>query len=410
MGSHNANIEKYAELAVKVGTNIQQGQTLVVSAPLTAAPFARMVARKAYAAGARNVLVEWSDEELTLIKFQDAPDEAFQEFPTWKAKGFEQMAEEGAAFMSVVASNPDLLKDVSPDRIAQENKTRGQAMQAFRQYIQSDKISWTVVAVPTEEWAQKVFPDVPAEESVSRLWEAIFRAVRVDRDLPEQAWQEHTSNLLNKVEYLNEKRYKTLHYRAPGTDLSIALPDKHLWTGGSGTNANGTKFVPNIPTEEVFTVPLQDGVNGTVSSTKPLNYGGTLIDRFTLTFRDGRIESFTAEEGYETLKRLIETDEGSHHLGEVALVPHQSPISQTELVFYNTLFDENASCHLAIGNAYAFCLEGGKQMTTEQLQQHGANSSITHVDFMIGSAELDIDGEQADGTREPIFRNGNWAF
>lgn len=410
MPQFQKNLEKYAELAVKVGVNIQPGQTLVINAPLSAVEFVRLATRKAYQAGAKNVHIEWNDEQITRTKFELAPDEAFEEYPLWRAKGFEEMAENGAAFLSIVASNPDLLKGIDPDRISAANKAAGAAMQKYRSYIQADRVSWCVIATPSPEWAAKVFPEVAPEKQVDKLWEAIFQATRVDKEDPVQAWKEHHDNLIQKVEYLNQKKYKFLHYKAPGTDLSIELPSNHLWVGAGSENEKGDFFIANMPTEEVFTTPLKEGVNGTVSSTKPLNYGGNVINRFSLTFEKGRIVNFSAEEGYDTLKRLIETDEGSHYLGEVALVPHHSPISNSGVIFYNTLFDENASNHLAIGNAYAFCLEGGKSMSKEELEKHGSNSSITHVDFMIGSAEMDIDGETADGTREPLFRQGNWAF
>jgi aminopeptidase len=255
-----------------------------------------------------------------------------------------------------------------------------------------------------------VFPDVPEEEQVAKLWDAIFQATRANLENPVQAWNEHNSNLHTKVDYLNDKHYKALYYKGPGTDLTIELPEKHLWVGAGSINEKNVPFMANIPTEEVFTMPLKTGVNGYVASKKPLAYAGNVIDNFTLTFENGRIVGFKAEVGEETLKHLIETDEGSHFLGEVALVPYDSPISNTNILFYNTLFDENASCHLAIGNAYAFNLDGGKTMSKEEFAENGANSSITHVDFMIGSAELDIDGITADGTHEPIFRKGNWAF
>ncbi|MGO4886824.1 aminopeptidase [Anaerobacillus sp. MEB173] len=410
MSNFNQNLEKYADLAVKVGVNIQKGQTLVVNAPLSATDFVRQVAKKAYEAGAKNVHVEWNDEQITRLKYDLAPDDAFNEFPTWKAKGYEEMAENGAAFLSITSADPDLLKGVNPDRIANANKAQGVAMQAFRGYIQADKVSWSVIAVPSKGWAKKVFPDNNEDEQIELLWEAIFKATRVDQEDPVQAWQDHNDNLLKKVDVLNSKKYKTLHYEATGTKLSVDLPDRHIWVGAGSENENGTFFMANMPTEEVFTTPHKDGVNGVVTSTKPLNYGGNVIDNFSLTFENGKVVDFSAETGYETLQRLLDTDEGARRLGEIALVPHDSPISNANIIFYNTLFDENASNHLALGNAYAFCLEGGKTMSKEELSKHGANESITHVDFMIGSAEMNIDGETQDGNREPIFRNGNWAF
>lgn len=410
MDSFKENLEKYAELAIKVGVNMQKGQTLVINAPLPSYEFVRAAAKAAYKAGAKNVHVEWNDEEVTRIKYLNAPEEAFKEYPMWKAKGYEEMAKEGAAFLSISASNPDLLKGVDPERIATANKTASKALEGYRSHTMSDKVCWCVISVPTKEWAKKVFPDLNEEESVQKLWESIFKAVRVDNTDPVNAWREHTDNLAKKVNFLNEKRFKKLHYWSSVTDLTIELPEKHIWAGGGGTSENGTYFVANMPTEEVFTMPKRDGVNGVVKSTKPLNYGGNLIENFTLKFENGKIVDFSAETGYETLKKLIETDEGSHYLGEVALVPCDSPISNTNIIFYNTLFDENASCHLAIGKAYPTNLEGGASMSKEELTKNGANTSLVHVDFMIGSSDLNIDGETYDGKAEPIFRNGNWAF
>ncbi|WP_332694665.1 aminopeptidase [Halalkalibacter lacteus] len=410
MSTFQENVEKYADLAVKVGVNIQKGQTLVVRTPINAAEFVRSVAKKAYEAGAKNVHVEWSDEEITKTKYELAPDEAFHEFPEWVAKGYEEMAENGAAFLSITGSNPDLLKDADPERVSNANKASGKAMQGFRSYIMSDKISWSIVAVPSEGWARKVFPEDSEEKAVEKLWDAIFAATRINQADPVAAWQEHLSILDDKMNALNDKHYHALHYTSEGTDLVIELPETHLWVSGGSINKDGVAFVANMPTEEVFTSAKKTGVNGTVSSTKPLNYGGTLINNFSLTFKDGKVIDFKAEEGYETLKRLLDTDAGARFIGEVALVPHKSPISDTNILFYNTLFDENASNHLAIGSAYAFCIEGGKDMDKEELEKNGLNTSLTHVDFMIGSADMNIDGVYEDGKREPIFREGNWAF
>ncbi|PES70129.1 aminopeptidase [Bacillus cereus] len=408
--SFEQTLEKYAALAVNVGVNIQPGQTLSISAPLEAVQFVRLVTEKAYKSGAKHVYVDWNDETLTRLKFDLAPEEAFSEFPSWKAHAREELAKEDAAFMSIYAENPDLLKGVEPTRIATAHKVAGEAMKVYRDYVQADKVSWCVISVPTKEWAAKVFPDVAPEEQEAKLWDAIFKATRADLENPVEAWKEHDETLHTKVDYLNEKHYKALHYTGPGTDLTIELPEKHVWAGAGSLNEKDVPFMANIPTEEVFTMPLKTGVNGQVSSTKPLAFAGNIIDHFTLTFENGRIVDYKAETGEEALKHLVETDEGSHFLGEVALVPHDSPISNTNILFYNTLFDENASCHLAIGSAYAFNLVGGKTMSKEELAENGANTSITHNDFMIGSAELDIDGITADGRHEPIFRKGNWAF
>ena len=401
-------LDKYAELAVKVGVNIQKDQILYISSSLEVAPFTRKVVRKAYEAGARHVYVDWADEEVMRAKFELAPEDAFSEVPEWLVAQREYLIEKGGAIISIVSQSPDALKGIEAKRIADYQKATGTALNKFRQAMQADKFSWSVIAAAGQKWAEKVFPD--ADNSVDLLWDAILKAVRVDSEDPIQTWKEHDHTLRAKADYLNEKKYKALHYRAPGTDLTIRLSDKHEWCGAGSINANGHSFMANMPTEEVFTVPLKEGVNGTVTSTKPLSYGGNVIDRFSLTFENGKAVSAKAEVGEDVLLGLLDTDEGSRYLGEVALVPHRSPISDTNVLFYNTLFDENASNHLAIGSGYAFCLKGGKEMSQEELIENGVNNSITHVDFMIGSAEMDIDGELADGTLEPIFRGGNWAF
>lgn len=403
-------LNKYAQLAVKVGVNVQSGQTLVVNAPLVAAEFVRQIAFEAYKAGAKNVHVEWNDEELTRIKYLNAPDEAFSEYPIWKAKGYEEMAENGAAFLTIYSPNPDLLKEVDPDRIATANRTASLAMQKYRSYAMADRVCWSIVSIPTPAWSKKIFPELSVEEAIDQLWETIFQVTRVDTEDPVQAWQEHNAKLNNMVEKLNQKQYKQLILEAPGTNLAVDLPKNHIWAGGGAVSEQGTAFNPNMPTEEVFTMPHKDGINGTVRSTKPLNYGGKLIENFSLTFENGKVVDFTAEKEYETLKRLLDTDEGARSLGEIALVPHHSPISQSNLIFYNTLFDENASVHIALGEAYPTNIQGGTSMSKEELQQHGVNQSLIHEDFMIGSAEMNIDGVTQDGQREPIFRNGNWAF
>ncbi|MFJ7936612.1 aminopeptidase [Sporosarcina sp. NPDC096371] len=410
MSTFEEQLSRYAELAVNVGVNIQPNQILYVSASTEATEFVRLVTEKAYDAGARHVIVDWIDDVVSRLRFEKAPADSFTEFPEWKVMEREQLAEKGAAFMSIVSQSPDLLKGIDPSRIADSQKAAGQALDKYRQYVQSDKISWTVIATPSVAWAAKVFPNLPENEQVSALWTAIFKAVRADQQDPIQSWVEHDNNLHEKVDYLNNKRFRKLHYTAPGTDLTVELPEGHLWCGAGSVNEKGHTFMANMPTEEVFTVPLKTGVNGYVSSTKPLSYGGNIIDNFKITFKDGRVTEVSAEQGQEVLQRLIDTDEGAKHLGEVALVPHASPISQSGLLFYNTLFDENASNHFALGSAYAFCIEGGKEMAREELETNGLNQSITHVDFMVGSDEMDINGIFDDGSTEPVFNKGNWAF
>lgn len=401
---------KYADLAVRIGVNVQEGQTLVVNAPISSAEFVRLIVQQAYEAGAKLVKVNWSDEVVTRLQYELAAEETFAIPPKWYAGEIIELVENGAAVLHVLAENPDLLKGIPQERIALSQKTKGEALAKYRQYVQSDKFSWSIVAVPSVEWAAAVFPDATPDEQEQKLWDAIFHTVRVDQENPVEAWHAHLETLESKSSILNSKKFKKLHYIAPGTDLTIELPVGHIWAAGESTNEQGHRFVANMPTEEVFTAPLKTGVNGTVSSTKPLSYSGNIINNFSVTFENGRIVSVSAEQGQETLEHLVAMDEGSHYLGEVALVPHQSPISESNILYYNTLFDENASNHLAIGSAYAFCLEGGKDMTQEQLSEAGLNTSITHVDFMIGSAQMDINGITEDGQEEPVFRNGNWAL
>jgi aminopeptidase len=403
-------LEKYADLAINVGLNLQKGQDLLILAPVTTTEFVRKAVSKAYDAGAKNVTVEYSDEQLSHMKYAKGSKEAMGNFPEWKAKGLVEMAKQNTAVLSIDAVNPTLLNDVDPELVAIDRKDRALKMREFNSYISTGKINWTIMSIPTKEWALKIFPGETPEKAVEKLWDQMFTVTRIYEENPVQKWKDHISKLNEKHTYLNEKRYKTLHYQGPGTDLTIELPEDHEWICAEFTNSKGIKFVPNIPTEEVFTSPHKDRVNGTVSSTKPLNYGGTLIENFSLTFKDGKVVDFKAESGYEALKNMLSVDEGAKYLGEVALVPHDSPISNSNVIFYNTLYDENASCHLAVGRCLPVALKGGKDMTTEELTAKGLNESATHVDFMIGSAELNIDGVKFDGTKEPIFRNGNWAF
>ncbi|ANE46483.1 peptidase M29 [Paenibacillus swuensis] len=403
-------LQNYADLVVKVGVNVQQGQTVVVMAPVVAAPLVRLIASSAYTAGAKNVHVEYNDEELSLIKFQQAPEEAFTEYPMWRAKAWEDYAHEGAAFITVYSPNPDLLNHVDPARIATASKTASTALSNYRGSLMNHTNAWSLISYATPEWAAKVFPEVNSEAAVTKLWERIIDATRIGLEDTIQAWREHNAKLLQMVELLNGKRYRQLHYEAPGTNLTVDLPEGHIWLGGAKENANGVLFNPNMPTEEVFTMPHRNGVNGTVRSTKPLNYNGQVIDHFSLTFQAGKVIDYSAEQGYEALSNMLNTDDGARYLGEIALVPQDSPISNSNLIFFNTLYDENASCHLALGQAYPVNISGGTGMNSEELLAHGANRSLVHEDFMIGSPDMNIDGVTADGRREPIFRNGNWAI
>ncbi|APC49818.1 aminopeptidase [Virgibacillus halodenitrificans] len=402
--------EKYAELALRTGVNLQENQALMINAPIEGADFTRIVARKAYEMGAKDVHINWVDDELTLLKYENAPDEVIADYPEWKVKLHDSFAEDGAAILNIRSTNPDLLKDIDPSRVAKANKAAAEAMKNFRKYTMNDKIAWSIISIPTGDWAQKIFPEKSKEDAIESLWDAIVKIVRVDKEDPVAAWEAHNETLKTAREILNKKNYKLLHFKAPGTDLKLELPKGHIWKGGSAVTEGGTTFNPNMPTEEVFSMPHKYGVNGTVASTKPLNYGGSLIDNFQLTFEDGKVVDFKAEQGEATLKHLLDSDEGARRLGEVALVPDESPVSQSGLIFYNTLFDENASCHIALGKAYPTNMEGGSSMSDEELDKHGVNDSLAHVDFMIGSKELDIDGVHEDGSTEAVFRNGTWAL
>lgn len=409
MLSFKQKLENYALLAVKIGVNIQPGQTLVVNTDIASSELVRLVVRQAYEAGAKLVKVNYTDELVTRARYELAPASSFLEPPKWQADELVDLARNGAAFLTIVSTNPDLLNGIDPARIADNQRTVGQATAPYREMLMGNHASWSIVAFPSPVWAAKVFPDAPPEEQVDLLWDAIFKATRADQENPVEAWTLHLNGLKQRCDILNAKKYRKLHYSAPGTDLTIELPEGHIWCQADAVNGRGVPFLANIPTEEVFTAPLKTGANGKVSSTKPLSYSGKIIDRFTLTLEDGKVTDFTAEEGQDALAALLATDEGSVYFGEVALVPYHSPISESGILYYTTLFDENASCHLALGAAYAFTLQEGTKMSKEELLERGMNQSLTHVDFMMGSPEMNIDGITDDGIAEPLFRNGNWA-
>ncbi|WP_410769025.1 aminopeptidase [Fontibacillus sp. BL9] len=401
-------LEKYAELVVKVGVNIQPGQVLIVQSPLETVEFTRLIVAKAYEAGAKYVQVEWDDEMISRIRYEKAPDDSFGYYPKWQADMMEQLAEGGGALLHIKVPDPLLLKGVDGTKVSTAIKAAAVAREKFQGYVRTNKVSWSLIKAPTRAWANTVFADLPEEERIEAMWEAVFSMNRVGNNDPVAAWHDHIRDLKQRQEYMNNKRYKSLHYRAPGTDLKVELPEGHLWLGGGDNNEAGIYFVANMPTEEIYSMPHRSGVNGTVTSTLPLNLNGRLVEGIQLTFKDGKVTDYAAKSGREHLTSLFATDEGASYLGEVALVPHNSPISQMNRIFYNTGIDENASCHFALGSSYPVNIEGGTKLSKEELLAKGANVSLTHVDFMIGSAELDIDGELLDGTIEPVFRNGNW--
>lgn len=406
-----ATLKKYARLAVKIGVNIQKDQTLVISSPIECANFTRLIAETAYEEGAKDVVINWNDELFTKIRFLKAPEEAFEEMPNWQKEFYLSYARSGAAFLSISASDPENLKDVDPSRIAKSQKIRSTALKEYSERLMSNKNTWSIISIPTKAWAKKVFSNISEEDAVEKLWDAIFKIVRVDKEDPVAAWESHKEKLKLGMDFLNSNNFKFLHYEnSLGTNLKIELPKGHLWLGGADYTPEGVEFIANMPTEEVFTLPLKTGVNGIVVSSKPLNCNGNLVENFSLTFKDGCIIDFKAEKGYESLKNLIETDEGSHYLGEVALVPFDSPISNSNIVFFNTLYDENASCHLAMGKAYPVCLKNGEDMNELELAENGVNTSLIHEDFMVGTKDLKITGITEDGREIPVFINGNWAF
>lgn len=411
MKSFNDKLNEYAKLCISIGINLQDGEPLVINAPIEGADFVRLLAKHAYEAGSSEVHVNWNDETLTKLKYENAPMEVFENFPKWYADGMEDYAEKGAGFLSISAQDPELLKEMDPKKIAANNKSGSLALKNFRNYTMNDINSWCVVSIPTVSWAKRVFPELSEEEAYEKLWDAIFDATRINLEDPIKAWEDHIEELLEKSTILNNAKIKSLHYTASnGTDLHVDLPKGHIWVSGGSTNSKGTYFVANMPTEEVFTMPDKYGVNGVVYSTKPLNYAGKLIDEFKLTFKDGKVHDYDAKVGKEVLKDLFDIDEGAKYLGEVALVPYESPISKSNIIFKNTLFDENASCHFAFGKAYPTNIENGADMSDEELEAHGVNNSLTHVDFMVGSKDMDIVATSEDGEKIQIFKDGNWAI
>ncbi|SHF10449.1 Leucyl aminopeptidase (aminopeptidase T) [Atopostipes suicloacalis DSM 15692] len=404
------NLKKYAELLVATGINVSKDHTVVLSIDVDQAPLARLVSEAAYERGAKKVIVNWADDGLTRLDYQHQDIETLKDVPEYKIAEMDYIIEEGASRISVRSSDPDALAGLDSDKIAESQKARSTAMRPMMEATQANKISWLVASAAGEEWAKKVFPDLETtEEQVDALWNAIFESVHLYEEDPIAYWENKVDTLQTKADELNKEAFTALHYKAPGTDLTVGLPKGHRWEGAGSTNARGEIFVANMPTEEVFSAPDANRVDGVVVSTKPLSYAGSIIEGMEFHFKDGKVTKVTADKGEEVIKKLIEQDDGASRLGEVALVPDESPISQSGLTFFNTLFDENASNHLALGSAYAFSLEGGTEMTREELNKAGLNESNTHVDFMIGSDQMDIDGIKEDGSSVPVFRNGTWA-
>ena len=402
---------KYASLAVNIGVNIQKDNILVISSPIETAEFARLITEEAYKSGAKDVIVHYGDQKLTKIKLENSSLETISNIPEWQAESYNYYARQEACFISISASDPDGLKGVPVEKIGASQKARTSALKEYFDNSMSNKCRWCVLSVPTLSWAKKVFPKVSDDEAMESLWDVIFKTVRVDTENPVNAWEKHNAYLEEKIKFMNNNNFKSVHLKsANGTDLNIELPEGHIWAGGSERDVNGIPFNANMPTEEVFTLPKKTGVNGIVYSSKPLSYGGNLIDNFSITFKDGKAIDFTAETGYDVLKQMLESDEGAKYLGEVAFVPYNSPISNSKLIFFNTLFDENAACHLAFGRAYESCVKDADKYSEEELEKIGVNNSVIHVDFMIGTSDLEITGVNKKGETVQIFSNGNWAF
>jgi aminopeptidase len=402
------NMDRLAEVAARVGLGLGPGQELVMTATLDAVPLARRITEHAYKAGASVVTVLYADEEAALLRFHHAHDESFDAAPVWLYEGMAAAYRGGAARLAITGNDPSLLSKEDPRKVSRLNLATSKAYRPALELITRDEINWTIVSSATRAWAAAVFPDLPKEEALGRLWQAIFKASRVDREDPVAAWKEHDANLHARAGRLNGKRYAALDFRGPGTDLRVGLAHDHLWLGGGSTAKNGRYCIPNMPTEEVFTTPHKDRVEGRVTSTKPLSYQGTMIEEISVRFEAGRVVEAHAARGEQVLQKMIDTDEGARRLGEVSLVPHSSPIASSGLLFLNTLFDENAACHIALGQAYSMCFNDGQSLSKEQLASRGANESLIHVDWMIGSNRIDVDGITSTGESEPVMRAGEW--
>lgn len=410
----DAALKNYADVLVRVGANIEPGKKLIFNAPVTEDPtilrLCRYIVASAYDAGARLVIVNWADEQEFKIRLEHAPDDSFTEANEWNAKALHEVIEAGGSALSLRVADPSLLEGQDAQKIATYRATAAALRQPTRKLWNQGIGTWSLASASFQPWADKVLPDLPEGERVAKLWDMIFQVTRMFEDDPVAAWQAHSQALIDRAKVLTEKQFTSLKFIAPGTDLTLGLADNHIWLGGGDTTQDGRHYMPNIPTEEVFTMPHRARVDGTLTATKPLVYSGTMIDDFSLVFQEGKVVDVKAGKGEDTLRKMLEIDEGATHLGEVALVPHSSPISQLGTLFYNTLFDENASCHVALGAAYHNTMKNGPFMSEEDYEAAGGNSSLVHTDFMIGSGEMQIDGIKADGSSEPVMRDGEWAF
>ena len=407
--THDELIDAYAQLTVRSGLNVAAGQEVLITAPIEAVALVRRITVHAYRAGAALVTTLYNDEQNTLARFAHAQDGSFDKAAGWLFNGMAEAFKGGSARLGIIGENPALLAGQDAAKVARANRARSTAYRPALELITGFAINWCIISCATPAWAKSVFPQLPPEESLASLWQAIFKCTRADLPDPVAAWAAHTKALHARTAMLNAKRYSALKYRGPGTDLGIGLVDGHVWCGGASQARNGILCNPNIPSEEVFTMPHRERVNGTVRATKPLSYQGTFIEGIRVRFEKGRIVESHAEKGHDVFAKMIDTDDGAARLGEVALVPHSSPISASGIIFNETLFDENAASHIAVGQAYSQNLRDAAAKSKDEMAAAGANSSLIHVDWMIGSGELDVDGVLADGTVEPLMRQGEWA-
>ena len=406
--THDELLDRYAELAIRSGLNLQKGQQLVITAPLAAVDLVRRITIHAYKAGATVVTTLFGDDQAALARYQHGHDDTFDVAPDWLFNGMAEAFRGGAARLAIAGDDPGLYAGQDPKKLSRANKARSIAYKPALELITGFAINWCVIACATPAWARSVFPNLPEAEALEKLWQAIFSCTRADLPDPVAAWVEHSANLARRTAFLNERRYAALRYLGPGTDFTLGLADDHVWKGGAGKARNGVICNANIPTEEVFTCPHKDRVDGIACSTKPLSYQGTMIEGIRVRFENGKIVEMSADKGEDAFRSLITTDEGAARLGEVALVPHSSPISKSGIVFNNTLFDENAASHIAVGQSYSENIRDGGSRSADEKAALGANASLVHVDWMIGSGELDVDGVSADGRAEPLMRKGEW--
>ena len=411
-------LEKYAEVILKIGLNLQPKQRLLIGGATSgydgisfeAAPLVRIIAKKAYQMGARLVDVVWGDEQLRLIRFQYGPKKSLREYPKWRIDARLDISQAGDANLHIICPNPDLLRDVDPSLILKFQLHLLKRLKPVLNLVTQNALNWLIITTPNKAWADKLFPDIPSNERIPKLWDVIFEICRITEDNPVSAWQNHNEDLHKRCNYLNKKQYRALKLSSPETDLTIGLPKGHIWQGGSVTSQNGIDFTANLPTEEVYTMPHKDRVDGFVKTTRPIFFQGMVVEDCIFKFSNGRIIEAKARVGDEFLLKTIDIDEGSRRLGEIALVPNSSPISQTGLLFYNILIDENASNHIAIGQSYRDSLKDSEELTDEEFMAAGGNNSLIHLDFMIGSGDMNVDGILEDDTVEPIMQNGEWTF